>query len=400
VIELGLSDKLFQESFETYKEHVTSSWLVSIWEKCDAYGVKILMNDITIKLTRERDKWPMWEFVRVGYKGAELRRLNRVQLYQMVIFLSDVIRASGRFLDERYLRKRPAGEKWSTLKFPKEKPSPAGFPLWQQALKRVIPAEGLPVRLGRFLHKGYKVWEWRLCKQNQHLLRYVGDKMDVYTAMSTTRRRWKREETGFDAEWLDELCTIRDGTQGTVAITSVAAPPDLEDLPESFLDILQEWGNTWMWDSLRLIGDDNWLLEAIRDGKCIAVTDESYTRELYPDMCSCAFVLECMQGRGRVFGSFLEQTKRACAYRGELLGLMAIHLILLAVNKLDKRVPGLVKIYSDCLGALGRVTSLPANRLLSGCKHSDILKNIMVATAATYPSAASICMYQHIKTIR
>ena len=392
VIELGLSDQPFQESFASYKEHVTWCWLASIWEKCDTYGVQISMNDIPIELTRERDKWLMWEFVRVGYKGAELRRLNRVRLYQMVIFLSDVIGASGRSLDERYLRKRPAGEKWSTLKFPKENPSPADFRLWQQALRLVVPVEGLPVRLGRFLHKGYKVWEWRLCTQNQHLLRYVGSKMEVYTATSTTRRRWKREEAGFDAELRGEPCTVRDGTHNTVAITSVAAPPDPVDLLESFFDVLREWGNTWMWNSLRLTGNDNWLLDAIREGTCIAVTDGSYIRELYPDMCSCAFVLECTEGRGRVFGSFPEQSKRACAYRGELLGLMAIHLILLAVNKLDRRLPGLVKIYSDCLGALGRVTSLPANRLPSGCKHSDILKNIMVNCS----NLSFSCHYLHV----
>lgn len=80
-------------------------------------------------------------------------------------------------------------------------------------------------------------------------------------------------------------------------------------------------------------------LEAIREGTCTAVTDGSYIRELYPDMCSCTFVLECTRGRGRVFGAFPEQSKRACACRGQLLGLMAIHLILLAVNKLEKQLP-------------------------------------------------------------
>jgi hypothetical protein len=188
-------------------------------------------------------------------------------------------------------------------------------------------------------------------------------------------------------------CTVRDGSHGTVAITSVAAPPDPVDFPESLFDVLREWGNTWMWDSLRLIGDDNWLLEAIREGTCIAVTDGSYIRELYRDMCSCVFVLECTQGRGRVFGAFPEQSKRACAYRGELLGLMAIHLILLAVNKLDKWLPGLVKIYSDCLGALGKVTSLPENQLPSGCKHSDILKNIMVNCS----NLSFSCQYLHVQ---
>jgi hypothetical protein len=152
---------------------------------------------------------------------------------------------------------------------------------------------------------------------------------------------------------------VRQGQNGTVAIVSVAAPPDPEMMPDSFLDVLREWGHTWMWDSLKLIGDDNWLLDAIRDGNCVAATDGLYIREMHLDLCSCSFVLECSQGRCRIFGSFPEQSKRACAYRGELLGLMVIHLILLVANKMERRLHGCVKIYSDCLGALGKVTSLP-----------------------------------------
>lgn len=57
---------------------------------------------------------------------------------------------------------------------------------------------------------------------------------------------------------------------------------------------------------------------------------------------------------------------------------MAIHLILLAANTIQPTLTGTVRIFSDCLGALGRVTTLPPTRLPSGCKHSDILKNILV----------------------
>ena len=57
---------------------------------------------------------------------------------------------------------------------------------------------------------------------------------------------------------------------------------------------------------------------------------------------------------------------------------MAIHLILLAANKLRPTMGGFATIYSDCIGALERVSSLPPNRIPSRCRHSDILKNIMV----------------------
>jgi hypothetical protein len=52
-----------------------------------------------------------------------------------------------------------------------------------------------------------------------------------------------------------------------------------------------------------------------------------------------------------------------------------------------------VTIYSDCLGALKKVTSLPANRLPSGCKHSDILKNIMVNCS----QHSFDCLYKHVE---
>jgi hypothetical protein len=55
-------------------------------------------------------------------------------------------------------------------------------------------------------------------------------------------------------------------------------------------------------------------------------------KELYPNINSTAFVLECTKGQGRLMGSFVEHTRDACSYPGELLGLMAIHLILLAIN--------------------------------------------------------------------
>ncbi len=97
-----------------------------------------------------------------------------------------------------------------------------------------------------------------------------------------------------------------------------------------------------------------------------------------PDLCSAAFILECKEGGGRIIGSFPEHSQASSAYRGKLLGLMAVHLILLAVNKVYPTLTGLVDIYADCLGALDKVSSLPLHRIPSRCQHSDMLKNIMV----------------------
>jgi hypothetical protein len=106
-------------------------------------------------------------------------------------------------------------------------------------------------------------------------------------------------------------------------------------------------------------GGVEWLKHTILEGLLVAVTDGLYTRELFSNLCSAAFILECSKGHGRVYGSFLEALIVANAYRGELLGLMAIHLILLSVNTISPQLSGSIEVVSDCLGALKRVTYLP-----------------------------------------
>ena len=62
---------------------------------------------------------------------------------------------------------------------------------------------------------------------------------------------------------------------------------------------------------------------------------------------------------------------------------MAVHLLLLAVEMV---LPGLSRcatIYSDCLGALGRVSKLPPYRIPSQCWHSDTLKTIIMVNCTS-----------------
>ncbi len=127
----------------------------------------------------------------------------------------------------------------------------------------------------------------------------------------------------------------------------------------------ESWGNAWLWENISLSGGTEWIHQSIHDRSSLAVTDGSYIGELHPQLCSAAFVLECRKGRGRVTGSFSESLAMANAYRGELLGLMAIHLLLLSVNKIHPNLEGSVEIISDCLGALNRISCLPLYRIPS-----------------------------------
>ena len=159
---------------------------------------------------------------------------------------------------------------------------------------------------------------------------------------------------------------------------SVASLPIRPVLPAPFLDVLQGWGHTWLWNKMKVLGGTDWLSQAIARGTLIVVTDGSYIREHYLELCSAAFILKCAQGGGRVTGAFPEASIDANAFQGELLGLMAVHLLLLAVNTVSPGLTGQVRVYSDCLGALSRVAELPPYQVPSRCRHSDILKIILV----------------------
>jgi hypothetical protein len=96
----------------------------------------------------------------------------------------------------------------------------------------------------------------------------------------------------------------------------LSTAPTAEDDPDptTFLEVLELWGNTWLWDNMSVSGGTEWIGQSILDGSLVAVTDGLYIRELYPHLCSAAFVLECGKGQGHVIGLFSESLAVANAY--------------------------------------------------------------------------------------
>ena len=123
-------------------------------------------------------------------------------------------------------------------------------------------------------------------------------------------------------------------------------------------------------------GDGTWLYQAILDATLLCVLDGSYIRELQPDLCSTTIMMECSQGRGCLSLAFTDRSPFTNAFRGELLRLMAIHLLLHSLNITRPNLTGSVQIHSDCMGALQTLATLPDSRIPPTWKHADILKTI------------------------
>ena len=220
---------------------------MSVWEKCDRFKVVIDINDNCLKMPREGDKWIMQLFVRAGFNKEDLLRLIRVRVHQQVLFLSCVFVASGKSLDKKYMTKRKPEEKWSTLRFPKENPPNKDFQLWRMALRQIVPAGGIPYRLGLLTNKGYKIWNWRWDLEGKRLIHFKGEVMDDYRPSSLPRminvvNRWTRTRIGQETEQGVQVCTIREVELAVVAVVSNTDPPREEIMPTKIKEVLKEWG--------------------------------------------------------------------------------------------------------------------------------------------------------------
>jgi hypothetical protein len=90
------------------------------------------------------------------------------------------------------------------------------------------------------------------------------------------------------------------------------------------------------------------LVDAIADGTAILVTDGSYSRKVRSDIDGAGWMIYCSALKKVVLkGTTFETCTKAGSYCGELLGLLAIHLLALAVEEfygLESGPRGLVAI--------------------------------------------------------
>ncbi len=75
--------------------------------------------------------------------------------------------------------------------------------------------------------------------------------------------------------------TVEELRPGVWKVCLVASLPFRPVLLTTFLDVLQGWGHTWLWNEMKVVGGTDWLSQVIARGMLIAVTDGSYIWEHY-----------------------------------------------------------------------------------------------------------------------
>jgi hypothetical protein len=132
-----------------------------------------------------------------------------------------------------------------------------------------------------------------------------------------------------------------------------------------------------MWEDCHMPYGFDAVVDAIFSGEAIYVTDGSYNRPLRSDLDGAGWLIYCPTRKRVVLTcSFCECSKYAGSYRGELLGLLAIHLFLLAITEFyDFQLPSLGIIACDNLGGLNK-SKERRRKVPSNHKHADILRSL------------------------
>ena len=381
-LEIGCRECPLSLDYNVYAHLVTPSWMKAFWERLWHYKFRLHLAYTELPLPRERDKTLMAIFLAEGYKGEELLQLNRCRVCLNLLFLSDMATANGRGLERVLLG--PGGEGWigSSYVWPREVPTKKDWSLWVEFwthyTKRGLV---LPAPLGKWTGTTHRTWLWYYDRQADVLQRVHEEGIVFYEGTGARRTRgshlYRRshvaqvQPSGVPAsvEHLDggQVRLLNTGTK--FAVTERAAQ-------QSLWEFLKSWGGEWMWEHIEDPYEDTvWMAEALTNGTAVLVTDGSFDRSLAPNVSGAGWTFCCRRTERIVRGSFYEVSPSASAYRGELLGLVALHTLSLALTSYYQVDRGKGKVCCDNIGALNQ-SSKWVRRVRTGSKQSDLLRAI------------------------
>jgi hypothetical protein len=234
---------------------------------------------------------------RAGYGADALRRLNRVRVSMQLVFMSDVLTASGNRISLEVLSRGPRREAWSNMRWPNEQPTTSDIDLWKNDMLSICPSQCSITGVGRFIGQTHRVWRWHWNKNASTLHRTNNDGITEDVLIAGRKPNRFHYSHSQHREYLSMECLVQPTLEGEHWHLLSTAPTAEDDPdPTTFLEVLESWGNTWLWDNMSVSGGTEWIGQSVLDGSLVAVTDGSYIRELYPHLCSAAFVLECSKG--------------------------------------------------------------------------------------------------------
>jgi hypothetical protein len=146
--------------YDRYNHLVTHTWMKMLWEKVSKFGLTVTAPHPTGGFPREGDEFIMQVILRAGYNSNEVRRINKMRVSMQVLFMSDILTASGNAIATEILSPRPRGEARSTMRWPNKQPTMSDMTLWRNATHAICPRRCLSRGVGRFVRQTHRIWNW------------------------------------------------------------------------------------------------------------------------------------------------------------------------------------------------------------------------------------------------
>jgi hypothetical protein len=106
--------------------------------------------------------------------------------------------------------------------------------------------------------------------------------------------------------------------------------PQLQTTKPTFWESLMKGRGEWMWGYVSDRSSELlWLMTALEQGMAVLATDRSYSQLCGPNVSGTSWIIACRKCRKTLSGSFYEVSSNASPYQGELLGLVALHTLVL-----------------------------------------------------------------------
>ncbi len=226
-------------------------------EKLSKFNVRAVVANLSLTFPCDGNQFIMQVLIQSGYSNEVLHRLNCVRVSQQLLFMSDVLTVSGSKINPEVLTRRSPGEAWSNMTWPTEHPPESDFQLWRRAMLSICPSRTNRTQVGRFTGPTHRIWRWTWNKDESMLHHLRADSMteDVFVP-SRKPNRFHHSHCQPHSN-LNRICLVEPTMGGEGWCLTSSEPRARQDQrPTSFLDILQLWGNTWLWVHLQVTGGE------------------------------------------------------------------------------------------------------------------------------------------------
>jgi len=150
-----------------------------------------------------------------------------------------------------------------------------------------------------------------------------------------------------------------------------------------------------MWEHLKVLGSLDSVITAVKNGTAIWCTDGSFDRVVMPSISSAGWVVFDPKTKHHLRGAFYEDSgPYASAYRGELLGITALHLVASAMAELYGKPASQNTMYCDNQRALEKA-KWHRRRISPATKHSDLLRLLRNIKFTTMGMFKYVHIYGH-----